>query len=167
VAVIGSATAQRLRDRGVKVALVPPRFVAESLVEVFPAGSGRVLLARAAVARDVLPDGLRAKGWQVDVVEAYRTVQPPVDAALMSAVRSCDAVAFTSPSTVHNFLETFGLAAVPPVVACIGPVTAAACHDAGVDVSVEATRHTMDGLVDALVHYRNGFAPPSQSSTTN
>src|SRR5205085_8251621 len=68
VAAIGSATASCLTDSGVPVALVPPRFVAESLVDTFPRGAGTVLLTRAAVARDVLPDGLRAKGWTVEVV---------------------------------------------------------------------------------------------------
>src|SRR5205823_8409792 len=71
VAAIGPGTADALAGRGVVADLVPDRFVAEALLDAFPTGNGRVLLPRAAVARDVLPEGLREKGWRVDVVEAY------------------------------------------------------------------------------------------------
>jgi uroporphyrinogen III methyltransferase/synthase len=164
-AAIGSATAARLRDHEVEVALVPPRFVAESLVESFPAGSGTVLLTRAAVARDVLPDGLRAKGWTVDVVEAYRTVAPEIDEQQRREIASCAVVTFTSPSTVHNFVELVGLDAMPRTVACIGPITAEACRQHGIAVHVEAAVHTVPGLVDALVAYQNSL-PPAPASTT-
>ena len=165
VAAIGSATAARLVDHDVDVALVPPRFVAESLVESFPSGSGVVLLPRAAVARDVLPDGLRAKGWTVDVVEAYRTVAPEIDERQLGEIASCGVVTFTSPSTVHNFVELIGLDVLPRIVACIGPVTAAACRHHGIAVHVEATVHTVSGLVDALVAYQNAL-PSAPASTT-
>jgi uroporphyrinogen-III synthase len=113
-----------------------------------------VLLARAAVARDVLPEGLRAKGWHVDVVEAYRTEPVPLDAEAAAAVAEAEVVTFTSSSTVTNFLaalEGAGGLAVPPVVAAIGPVTAQTARDHGLTVDVEAPVHTIDGLVDALV----------------
>jgi uroporphyrinogen-III synthase len=165
VAAIGSATASCLADHGVTVALVPPRFVAESLVESFPRGPGALLLTRAAVARDVLPDGLRAKDWVVDVVEAYRTVAPAIDERQRREIAGCDIVTFTSPSTVHNFVELLGVDAVPPTVACIGPVTAGACREHGLTVHVEAERHTVAGLVDALVARQNTLRAGPESTT--
>jgi uroporphyrinogen III methyltransferase/synthase len=159
VAAIGPGTATALRRWGVAADLVPERFVAESMVEAFPSGSGRVLLARAAVARDTLPDGLRAKGWTVDVVEAYRTERAPVTEAMRTAARSADAVTFTSSSTVTNYLEAVGDDAVPGVVACIGPVTAETARRRGLRVDIEAVEHTIDGLVDALVAHL-GQPPP-------
>jgi uroporphyrinogen III methyltransferase/synthase len=153
VAAIGAATAAALSERGVTADLVPSRYVAEALVEVFPAApvdGGQVLLPRAAEARDVLPRGLSAKGWRVEVVEAYR-VQPasPGRDALASA-RRADVVTFTSPSVVRAFVDLVGLDAVPPTVACIGPVTAAEARKRGLQVTVEAPVHTTGGLVDAL-----------------
>jgi len=154
VAAIGPGTAAALAEGNVVADLVPERFVAEGLLEVFPdppAAGGRVLLARAAVARDTLPEGLTARGWSVDVVEAYRTVAARPDPALLEAVAAADVVTFTSSSTVTRFLEVAGPDRVPPVVACIGPVTAATARDAGLTVTVEATEHTIPGLVAALV----------------
>ena len=151
VAAIGPGTAAALMQWGVAADLLPARFVAESMVEAFPSGAGRVLLPRAAVARDVLPDGLRAKGWTVDVVEAYRTERPPVTGAMRASARTADAVTFTSSSTVTNFLEAVGVDAVPGVVACIGPVTAETARRRGLHVDVEAAEHTVDGLAAALV----------------
>lgn len=156
VAAIGPGTADVLAAGNVVADLVPPRYVAESLVEVFPAArSGRrnVLLARATVARDVLPDGLRAKGWEVDVVDAYETRAAAVDESQVAAVAGADVVTFTSSSTVQRFVEAFGREAVPGIVACIGPVTAATARDLGLRVDVEAAEHTVDGLVAALVEH--------------
>jgi uroporphyrinogen III methyltransferase/synthase len=132
--------------------LVPPEYVAESLLGAFPPappGGGAVLLPRAAAARDVLPDGLRAGGWTVDVVEAYRTVTAEPDADALAAAADADAVCFTASSTVTAYLALG--APVPPVVACIGPVTAGTARRAGLPVTVVADRHTVDGLVDALI----------------
>jgi uroporphyrinogen-III synthase len=165
IAAIGSATAAHLADHGLAVDLVPPRFVAESLVESFPAGNGTVLLPRAAVAREVLPDGLRAKGWAVDVVEAYRTIAPDIDERQRRAIAECAIVTFTSPSTVHNFVELMGRERVPPFVACIGPVTAEACRGHGMDVHVEAERHTIGGLVEALRAWQMSLPRREQSGT--
>ncbi len=152
VAAIGPGTAAALAEGNVVADLVPDRFVAEGLLEAFPdppAGGGRVLLARATEARDVLPETLRERGWDVDVVAAYRTVRGrPTDAELASLARA-DVVTFTSSSTVVNFLAATDV--VPPVVACIGPITAATAREHGLDVAVEAEVHTIDGLVDALV----------------
>lgn len=156
VAAIGAATAAALAERGVVADLVPDRYVAEALVEAFPpppSGGGRVLLARAAEARQVLPAGLSAKGWQVDVVEAYRVrpASPGPDA--LAAARRADVVTFTAPSVVRAFVDLVGPDAVPPVVACIGPVTAAEARHQGLAVAVEAPVHTTGGLVDALAHH--------------
>ncbi|CAN5703580.1 uroporphyrinogen-III C-methyltransferase [soil metagenome] len=158
VAAIGPGTADALARYRVVADLVPDRFVAEALLDAFPpppTGDGgrsrRVLLARAAIARDVLPDGLRAAGWAVDVVEAYRTRTAEPTEAELAAAEGADAITFTASSTVTRYLEAAGAERVPPVVACIGPVTAAAARDHGLTVAVEAGVHTVDGLVDALV----------------
>ena len=151
VAAIGPGTAAALAGAGVVADLVPRRSLAEGLVEAFPDGPGRVLLPQAAGARPALADGLAARGWAVDVVTAYRTVPatPPPD--LLAGAAKADAIAFTSASTVTSYLAAAGAASVPPVVACIGPVTAAAAEAEGLTVAVTATDHTLDGLVAALV----------------
>jgi uroporphyrinogen III methyltransferase/synthase len=151
VAAIGPGTADALAAAGVRADLVPERFVAESLLEAFPDGPGRVLLPRAAVARDVLPAGLAERGFTVDVVEAYRTaVGRPAPEALAAAANA-HAVMFTSSSTVTNYLAVAGDLPVPPVVACIGPITADTARAAGLPVTVVATEHTIEGLVQSLV----------------
>jgi uroporphyrinogen III methyltransferase/synthase len=159
LAAIGPGTADALARHHLVADLVPERFVAESLLEAFPepaperadGGVGRVLLPRAAVARDVLPDGLRAMGWDVDVVDAYRTVPVVASDEQRELVREADVVTFTSSSTVDQWVAAFGVDAVPALVACIGPVTAATARAHGIDVTVEAEVHTIDGLVEALV----------------
>ena len=142
VAAIGPGTADALARYRVVADLVPERFVAEALLAAFPdpptGRHGRVLLARAAIARDILPDGLRDKGWHVDVVDAYRTRPVAPSAAQRQAVADADVVTFTSSSTVDNFVAAFGPDAVPPVVACIGPITAATARGHGLTVSIEA-----------------------------
>ena len=154
VAAIGPGTAAALAARNIVADLVPEEYVAESLLEAFPAppeGGGRVLLPRAAVARDVLPDGLRAAGWQVDVVEAYRTVTASPTARQREAAASADVITFTASSTVERYLEVKGDDPVPPVVACIGPITADTARAHGLTVDVVAAEHTIPGLVAALV----------------
>ncbi|HET7488789.1 MAG TPA: uroporphyrinogen-III C-methyltransferase [Acidimicrobiales bacterium] len=152
VAVIGPGTAAALERWRVVPDLVPEHFVAESLLAAFPdpaAAGGAVLLPRAAVAREVLPDGLRARGWRVDVVEAYRT-EPVVPApAVLAEAAAADAVVFSSASSVQSYVAA--AAAVPPVVVCIGPVTAAAAREAGVTVTATAAEATLDGVVQAVV----------------
>ena len=152
VAAIGPGTAAALAQRNLVADLVPERFVGEGLLAAMPAPSGRarVLLPRAAVARDVLPRGLRDAGWEVDVVEAYRTEAAKPSEQALAAVAGADAVTFTSSSTVTGFLEAAGPEAVPPVVACIGPVTAATARRCGLTVDVVAPVHTIEGLVEAL-----------------
>ncbi|MCU1498124.1 MAG: uroporphyrinogen-III synthase/uroporphyrinogen-III C-methyltransferase [Acidimicrobiales bacterium] len=161
VAAVGTGTADALAERRIVADLVPSRFVAEGLLDAFPAppaDGGRVLLAVAAGARPVLPDGLRAAGWDVEVVEAYRTVPVLPDAATVARIEEADAVTFTSSSTVTNLVDAVGVDRVPPVVASIGPVTSATAVARGLEVTVEADPHTVDGLVAALVA---ALAPPS------
>ena len=145
VAAIGPGTADALRAWHVEADLVPGEAVAESLLDALPAEPHRALLPRAAVARDVLPDGLRARGWTVDVVEAYRTVPCAPDAV------DADAITFLSSSAVDAYVDANGTNRLPAVVACIGPVTAATARDRGVRVDVEAAQHSIDGLIDGLV----------------
>ena len=154
IAAIGPGTAAALAAHGLVADLVPEKFVAESLVDAFPyppRPSAVVLLPQAADAREVLAEGLRARGWRVDVVEAYRTeaVTPPPD--LMAEAAAADAIAFTSASSVDGWVAAAGTAGVPPVVACIGPVTADAARAAGLTVTTRAAQSTLDGLVAALV----------------
>lgn len=153
VAAIGPGTAKVLDQHHIVADLVPQRFVAEGLLEAFPAApseGGRVLLARAEEARDVLPDGLRAAGWSVDVAPAYRTVRPALTDTAVASLHEADIVTFTSSSTVRHFVDMVGVDRVPPTVACIGPVTAATARELGLVVDVEASEHTIAGLVDAL-----------------
>jgi uroporphyrinogen III methyltransferase / synthase len=151
IAAIGPGTAAALQARSLVADLVPPEYVAESLVAAFPCGAGEVLVPRAAVARDVLPHGLEAKGWSVEVVAAYRTeiARPSPDA--IAAAAQADAITFTSSSTVTNYVALAGATSVPPFVASIGPVTAATARSAGFHVDVVADEHSIDGLVEALV----------------
>ena len=149
VAAIGPATARRFTDVGKAVDLLPKRYVAEGLLEEFVGvPPARALLARSAEAREALPVGLGALGWEVDVVAAYRTERVRLSKAEKSAVLACDAVLLTSPSVVHSYCEQ-----LPPprgLVASIGPITSAAAHECGLPVDVEASDHTFSGLLVAL-----------------
>ena len=156
VAAIGPGTAAAGAEHGITIDLVPDRFVAEALLDAFPdptRAGARVLLARAEQARDVLPEGLGARGYAVDVLPVYRTVATAPDPAVLERVRAgrFDAVTFTSSSTVRNFTDQAGPLPEPvPAVVSIGPVTSAAARDLGLTVAAEATEHTIDGLVDAV-----------------
>jgi len=155
IAAIGPGTAAALGEVGVIADIVPERFVAEALIEAL-AGvevQGRpVLVARAAEARDVLPDALRARGATVDVVTLYETVREVPDPAAVEAAQSADYITFTSSSTVRNLVEALGerLPREARIVS-IGPVTSAAARAAGLEVHVEAKRHDVEGLVEALL----------------
>jgi uroporphyrinogen III methyltransferase/synthase len=156
IAAIGPGTAAALARRAIHADLVPERFVAESLVEAFPAAAGgeRVLIARAETARDALPEGLRAKGYDVEVLPVYRTGAGAPDPYQLSRVRAgeVDAITFTSSSTVTNFCEAIGARPDPqPLVVSIGPVTSQTARERGLRVDVEADPHTIDGLVAALI----------------
>ncbi|HEX2160517.1 MAG TPA: uroporphyrinogen-III C-methyltransferase [Thermoleophilaceae bacterium] len=155
VAAIGSGTARALAERGIAADVVPDRFVAEALVEALAAvdvAGKRVLVARAAEAREVLPDALRERGAEVDVVAVYETVREHPDDESVEAAQSADYVTFTSSSTVRNLVEALGdrFPGAARIVS-IGPVTSEAVRAAGLEVDVEAKRHDVDGLVEALL----------------
>jgi uroporphyrinogen III methyltransferase/synthase len=155
VAAIGPGTARELKAHGIRPDVVPERSVAESLLDEL-AGNDlagkRVLIPRAADARDVLLEGLRKRGADVDVVALYDTVGEPLEGDALEALSNADYVTFTSSSTVARFLDAVG-DGVPngARVVSIGPVTSATARDRGLDVHVEAERHDIDGLVEALV----------------
>jgi uroporphyrinogen III methyltransferase/synthase len=155
IAAIGPGTARALAQHGIAADLVPDRFVAEALVEALESvevEGRRVLVARAAEARHVLPDALRERGAEVHVVALYETVREQPAPEAIEAARSADYVTFTSSSTVHNLTEALGdrFPAAARIVS-IGPVTSETARDAGLEVHVEAERHDIDGLIAALV----------------
>jgi uroporphyrinogen III methyltransferase / synthase len=155
VAAIGPGTARALAEHGIAADVVPEQFVAEAMVETLRSvevSGKRVLVARAAEARDVLPDALRERGAEVDVVALYETLrEAPTDEAV-EAAQTADYVTFTSSSTVRNLTEALGdrFPAAARIVS-IGPITSEAARDAGLEVAVEAERHDIDGLVSALL----------------
>ncbi len=155
VAAIGPGTARALAGHGIAADVVPERFVAEALVEAL-AGveveGRRVLVARAAEARDVLPDALRERGAEVDVVALYETVRETPGEAAVEAAQAADYVTFTSSSTVRNLTEALGdrFPRAARVVS-IGPITSEAAREAGLEVAAEADPHDVDGLVAALL----------------
>jgi uroporphyrinogen III methyltransferase/synthase len=151
VAAIGPGTARALAERGIRADVVPERFVAESLAASLEGHMfRRALIARAAQARDVLPDALRARGIEVEVVALYDTVAEPLAPADLAAARAADYITFTSSSTVRFFLEVGEIGPGTRIVS-IGPVTSATLREHGLVPDVEAARHDVDGLVDALV----------------
>jgi uroporphyrinogen III methyltransferase/synthase len=155
VAAIGPGTARELAARGIVADVVPERFVAEALVEALAAvevEGRRVLVARAAEARDVLPDALRGRGAEVDVVALYETVREAPEEAAVAAAGNADYVTFTSSSTVRNLLEALGERFPRGArIVSIGPVTSETCRELGLEVHVEAERHDVDGLLAALL----------------
>jgi len=155
VAAIGPGTARALAAHGIAADVVPERFVAESLVEALTqvdVEGKRVLVARAAEARDVLPDALHERGGTVDVVALYETVREAPDDAAVAAAEDADYVTFTSSSTVKNLTEALGdrFPARARIVS-IGPITSTTVREAGLEVAIEADRHDVDGLLAALL----------------
>ena len=160
---IGSATAAAMAEQGIRVDLVPDRYVAESVVDALETRvrGSRILLARAKIARDIIPEALTNAGAQVDVVEAYQTVVPADSAQRVRemfgrSAYAIDAVTFTSSSTVNNFVTLLKQAgvAIPlhGVKACsIGPVTSATLRECGWEPSIEAEQFDIPGLVAATV----------------
>ena len=155
VAAIGPGTARALAERGVLADVVPERFVAEGLVEALEdeeVAAARVLVARAAEARDVLPDALRERGAEVDVVSLFETVREQPDETEIERAQDADYVTFTSSSTVTNLLEALGDRFPKSArVISIGPVTSETARTAGLEVAVEAEQHDINGLLDALL----------------
>lgn len=168
VAVIGSKTRDALAPHGIRADLVAPEFVAESLVrELLARGTPRrVLVLRALEAREVLPDTLRAAGAEVDVVAAYATrARGAEDGARLRALFAAgevDVVLLTSGAIVASLCDALGPTApdllAPVTVASIGPITSAALRERGIQVTVEATPYTVEGLLDALERHFAGAA---------
>ena len=162
VAAIGPATRKAVEKKGVKVDVVPEEYVAESVVKSLRSKvkGKRVLLARAKVARDVIPRELRKLGAQVDVVEAYETVVPAASRTRLRAMmrkpaRRPDVITFTSSSTVRNFVALAGRISSSVrdgiTLASIGPVTSATLAELGLGADVEAKEYTIPGLVQAIL----------------
>jgi uroporphyrinogen III methyltransferase/synthase len=154
IAAIGPGTAAELSKRGIRADVIPERSIAEALVEALqdiPVSGRRVLVARAAEARDLLPDALRERGAEVDVVALYDTVAEPLSDGQLNRAATADYVTFTSSSTVRFFTEAGGRVGDETRVVSIGPVTSEAARELGLTVDVEATKHDIDGLVDALL----------------
>jgi uroporphyrinogen III methyltransferase / synthase len=151
VAAIGPGTARALRSHGVEPDVVPSRAVAEGLVEALAdVPVRRALIARAAEGRDVLPDALRARGAEVDVVALYETVPEPLDDAAREAAAAADYLLFTSASSVRFFAVAGGSLSGPRLVS-IGPATSAELRAHGAEPDLEADPHTPDGLLAAVV----------------
>jgi uroporphyrinogen-III synthase len=173
IAAIGPATKKSIEKLGLTVDVVPQEYVAESVVSSLrdQVTGKRVLLVRAKVARDVIPNELRAAGAQIDVVEAYETVLPAASRALLRKVMkeprtAPTIVTFTSSSTVRNFVALLSpakrgarneitnasrLVANGVQLASIGPVTSATLRELGLPVHIEARTFTIPGLVRAIV----------------
>ncbi|MEN6318686.1 MAG: uroporphyrinogen-III C-methyltransferase [Syntrophaceae bacterium] len=162
ICTIGPATAETIEKLGIRVDLVPDEYISEGVVrefEKFNITGNRILLPRAEVARDVIPEGLAKLGAAVDVVTAYRTVNSGKKKSELEALvneNKVDVITFTSPSTVTNFMEIIGRNYVMPPqvkIACIGPVTAAAVKKAGLPIDIIQERYTIPGLVETLTEY--------------
>jgi uroporphyrinogen III methyltransferase/synthase len=169
VAAIGPATARQLAAHGIAADVVPGRAVAEELVaelERVELRGKRVLVARAAAARDVLPDSLRRRGATVDVVALYETVAESLSGDELTALGRADYVTFTSSSTVENLIGALDGAGAFPAsarVVSIGPVTSRTAREHGLEVHAEASRHDVDGLVAALLDdARTTLSRPAQ-----
>lgn len=159
IAAIGPATRKAIEQHGLKVNVVPEEYVAESVVKALcnKVSGKRVLLARARVARDVIPRELRKLGAKVDVVEAYETVIPQSSRTrlrqiLKDSKRRPNVVTFTSSSTVRNFVALLGKKIMLDGIrlASIGPITSATLRELGLPVDVEAMEYTIPGLIKAL-----------------
>jgi uroporphyrinogen-III synthase len=170
VAAIGPATKQSIEERGIKVNVVPEEYIAESVVYSLrhQVAGKRVLLARARVARDVIPRELRRLGAKVDVVEAYETVIPQssrtrLRALLRDSKRRPHVITFTSSSTAKNFVALLGNSVwrgrprprkASPLdgirLASIGPITSSTLRELGFPVDIEAKKYTIPGLINAL-----------------
>jgi uroporphyrinogen III methyltransferase / synthase len=155
IAAIGPGTARALSRCGIAADIVPERFVAESLVESLAAievSGKRVLVARAAGARNVIPEHLEGRGAEVDVVALYETVREEPSAEAVEAAQAADYVTFTSSSTVRNLTDALGEHFPKNArIVSIGPVTSEAVRDAGLEVDIEAERHDIEGLIAALL----------------
>ena len=164
IAAIGPETAKRLEAVGIKNCLVPATYQAEGILDLLRLDAmrgKRVLIPRAANAREILPETLRQWGADVDVVETYRTVIPQADTGKLKELLrrgAIDMVTFTSSSTVANFARLFDGQRLADVlheipIACIGPITQNTVEELGGIAAVSAREFTIPGLVCAIVEY--------------
>ena len=162
IAAIGPATAQRIREAGLRVDVVPREFRAEALIEEVSGetlAGRRILIPRARVAREILPERLREAGAEVFVPPAYESVpssEGKGELAKGLEAGEVDCVTFTASSTVENFVLAFGADEAARLlagtrVACIGPITADTARGYGIRVDVEAREYTIPGLIEAVV----------------
>ena len=166
IGAIGPATANALSQRGITADFVPSRPVSEAVLEELSNRDWKdvsVLLPGADIGRDELEKGLVEMGATVNRLAAYRNV--PVegvgDLAKSAFKDGVDVVTFTSSSTVRNLVEMLGRSRTvleSSFISCIGPITAATCRELGLRVDLEATEHTVEGLVDALTNHFAGGA---------
>jgi uroporphyrinogen III methyltransferase/synthase len=170
ICAIGPATRAAVEALHLKVDLMPAEYVAESLVETLTEenlAGRRILLPRAAVARDLVPNELFRHGAHVDVVEAYRTV-PPADLAehaVQALARKPHWIVFSSSSTVKNLEKAIEPGSLRGVkIASIGPITSKTVRECGLDVAAEANPHTVQGLIDAILNGA-GFRRGSSTGT--
>jgi uroporphyrinogen III methyltransferase / synthase len=171
---IGPETAGHLEGEGAHVYLVPAKYQAEGILEgLEPAeiGGRRILLPRAAKAREILPETLRQWGASVDVVQAYQTVLPrDYQFGLRELFKKqIDVITFTSSSTVENFmglLEGEDLKRISQgiIFACIGPITARTAMDFGLRVDIVSDEYTIPGLVGAIVKF---YESPGRENRTS
>ena len=158
IATVGSATREFAEQHGWQVALTPPTYVAEALLDEFSDESlqgKRILIPSAAVTRDVVREELTRRGAIVDVVEAYRNILPPEaahQAQTLFQLPYPDWITFASSSAVENLAQLVPLATLQQSkIASIGPITSKTIRERGLTVSAEAEPHTIAGLVDVLV----------------
>jgi uroporphyrinogen III methyltransferase/synthase len=177
VGAIGPETAKRLEEFEVHAGLVPERYQAEGILDAVATETMRgkkVLIPRAAEAREILPQTLRGWGASVDVVVAYRTVLPEIDVAPLAKLfseRRIDVVTFTSSSTVRNFTRLFGDKKLSEIIAgsaiaCIGPITAHTAELLGGRADIVAEEYTIPGMLSAIVeHFEARPGPESRPAT--
>jgi uroporphyrinogen III methyltransferase / synthase len=160
LAAIGPATAGKIEEAGLRVDVVPGEYRAEALIEAIGVPGGeRVLIPRAKVAREILPERLREAGAEVVVPPAYEAVpssEGKGELARRLESGEVDCVTFTASSTVENFVGAFGAEEAARLlaetrVACIGPITAETARKHGLGVDVEADEYTISGLIEEVV----------------
>jgi uroporphyrinogen III methyltransferase/synthase len=168
IAAIGPATAESLQRAGLNVDVMPREYRAEALVDEIGGSleGKRVLIPRAKVAREILPESLREAGAEVDVPPAYESASSDEGAESLAArleAGEVDCITFTASSTVENFVLAIGeerakALSVGASIACIGPITADTARGYGLEVAVEAEEYTIPGLVEAVRELLSGAA---------
>jgi uroporphyrinogen III methyltransferase / synthase len=161
VAAIGPATAERIEGAGLRVDVIPEVYRAEALIDALGTGSlagERILIPRAKVAREILPEKLREAGAEVVVPPAYESVpssEGKEEVSLRLQSGEIDCVTFTASSTVENFVGAFGAEEAARLlaeskVACIGPITAGTARKYGLRVDARAKEYTIPGLIEVV-----------------